>query len=209
MIRKAKGSAPGTPNLISPTARYFGCNASHFQFVVCICLCAGLFGLSSSLPVSAGQTTGGRLVFSETEHSEERALVQKKDGKEISDVERIYSRQLAGRRVPISIAVADLNDDGVVEIFAHFSEPESWFCGTRGCALYVYQRQGKYLKVILGLITFSHEFEVMNTRTSGYRDMRWCGDNREWIYLVWRDVEYTFDKSRRNVNGAEVCSHHE
>ena len=115
------------------------------------------------------------VVFSLTEHQRERQLVMKH--------EHISPKEL-GRFDEIYIALADLNDDGVQEVFAYWSVGAS--CGTLGCSFAIYRVSGHRLVSLLGsewdpfgFPTFididknGHQnvFGVLDSKTRGWRDI--------------------------------------
>ena len=129
------------------------------------------------------------LAFSPSEHQRERQMVMKHEhirAKDLMKVGKIY------------IAVADLNEDGIQEIFVYEVAPLS--CGTMGCAFNIYQVRGQGLVSLLNLdgdsfpidIDFDKKgrqnvFGVLRSKTMGWHDIalheektvrwRWKGDH--------------------------------
>jgi len=128
-------------------------------------------------------------VFSASEHQRERQMVMKREhitAKDLRKVGKIY------------IALADLNDDGVPEIFVYEIVPG--FCGTIGCPFNIYQVRGQGLVPLLDPngdsfpmdIDFDKKgrqnvFGVLRSKTMGWHDIalheektarwRWKGDH--------------------------------
>jgi len=114
------------------------------------------------------------LVFSATERQHERQMVMKH--------EHITPRDLKAGAGSVYIALADLNDDGIQEIFAYTEA--GGICGTMGCPFNIYQVKGQGLVSILGLdgdtfpifIDFDNKgrqnvFGVLRSKTMGWHDI--------------------------------------
>ena len=89
--------------------------------------------LSNNLPVVKDLKM---LNFSLTKHSRERSLVRKRL--------RIAAKD---KDASIYIALADLDDDGINEIFSYVES--TYFCGTLGCPLDIYSLKNNILKSLL------------------------------------------------------------
>jgi hypothetical protein len=124
------------------------------------------------------------LIFSHTEHKHERELVMKHEHITVADLkhgDRIY------------IALAYLRDDATSDIFAYFNRV---LCGTLGCEMNIYRRQGKKLVPLLqdsDLLFmdidwkgYQKEFGILPGKTMGrhdiavYGDYVWKWDGREY-----------------------------
>lgn len=73
-----------------------------------------------------------------------------------------------GDKAKYRTAEADLNGDGIREIFVYVTDPQ--FCGTSGCTLLVLQRrQRTYRKLIRANARLP--LRLLSTRTHGWRDL--------------------------------------
>ena len=142
-----------------------------------------------------GERRGGEkiewLVFSLTEHQSERQAVAKHEG---------ITRKQA-RIGEIYIAPADLNDDGVQEVFAYWSVEGS--CGSMGCPFAIYRTKGGRLESLLGsefdpggfpiFIDIDKEgrqrvFGVLQSKTMGWHDIA-LQDEKLWRWR-WKGKQY-------------------
>jgi len=132
------------------------------------------------------------LVFSATEHQRERQMVMKHEY-----ITPKYLKAGVGR---VYIALADLKDDGVQEIFAYTEGGN--ICGTMGCPFNIYQIKGQGLVSLLGLdgdslpidIDFDKKgrqnvFGVLPSKTMGWRDIARQDDENLWRWS-WKGKHY-------------------
>jgi hypothetical protein len=128
------------------------------------------------------------LVFSSTDHAHERGLVQK--------WVHISARDSKSGR--IYIALADLNDDGIKEIFAYIEIAA--YCGQMGCPLGIYQIKNRKLKSLFPSelshgIPMSIEMDskgnqnvigILSSKTMGWRDI---ANSKEAVWK-WNGQSY-------------------
>ena len=130
------------------------------------------------------------LVFSATEHQHERQMVMKH--------EYLTPKDLTFGK--LYIALADLRDDGVQEIFSYVVSPRT--CGTMGCSFNFYQVKGRRLVSLMGLdddslpidIDFDKEgrqnvFGVLPSKTMGWHDIARQDDENLWRWS-WKGKHY-------------------
>jgi hypothetical protein len=91
------------------------------------------------------------------------------------------------RDFPIMVAFNDLNEDGVLEVFAYESLPGT--CGTAGCPLDVYVQQDATWKKIFNTLTAAH-VGISNAYVNGYADLFLASGNTVSRYS-WNGTEYT------------------
>jgi hypothetical protein len=124
------------------------------------------------------------LIFSRTDHKRERELVMKHEYIRVADLKDVNG---------IYIALADLRDNGTPDIFAYV---DRLICGTVGCEMNIYRRQGKKLVPLLGdgahffmdidWKGYQKEFGILPGKTMGrhdiavYGDFVWKWDGREY-----------------------------
>jgi len=113
-------------------------------------------------------------VFSATQHQHERQLVMKQEHITPKDI---------GRFGLIHIALADLRDDGVREIFVYEDAPG--FCGTLGCPFDIYQVRAHglvslmdegsdpFFSIFIDFDKTGHQnvFGVLQSKTMGWHDI--------------------------------------
>ena len=112
-----------------------------------------------------------QLVYSATKYEHERLMVRKKEG--IDAVESALRERLKEHglsKIPVLIALADLDGDGVNEIFVYLSAPG--YCGSAGCSLTIYKQlaRGK-LQQLLWTSSATGRVSVFDTSTNGYKDI--------------------------------------
>lgn len=132
------------------------------------------------------------LVFSATEHQRERQLVMKHEHITPKELERFGE---------IYIALADLNDDGVQEVFAYWNVKDS--CGTLGCSFAIYRVSGHRLFSLLGsefdpggfpifidIDKGGHQnvFGVLQSKTMGWHDI--ALHHKEYTRWRWKGEYY-------------------
>jgi len=118
------------------------------------------------------------LTFSSTEHSYERSFIKKN--------EHIPTKAPKPKYDKIFIALADLNDDGVKEIFAYIIDIDGiHYCGQIGCPLNIYGiKSGKLISLlrpefIHGFPMFieidntgkQNEIGILPSKTQGWHDI--------------------------------------
>jgi hypothetical protein len=144
----------------------------------------------ASTPMTlASQESKKRLIYSATKYERERFLIRKEEGIVSVETDRGLTK------IPILIALIDLNGDHVNEIIVYL--PTQEYCGSAGCSFSIYkQLGGEKLQQIFWTYSATGHVSVLGTATNGYKDIYIegvRGNGQAWFdgKWIWNGKTYT------------------